>query len=306
MVYAYIRVSTNIQEISNQKYGIIEKSKHLGLEIEEWIEDDGVSGTVDPDKRMLGVLMQKINKGDVIICSEISRLGRKIFMIMKVLEFLMSKGVKLYTVKDNFELGDNIQSKVLAFAFGLVSELEREMIGKRTKEAVAIKKKQGVMLGNIAGYKKKFMLEGKEEQIQEMLDSKMELSKIAIELGCCRDTVARFIKKKNLRYKFKKSNVKQTCKHKRKSEINKYLSARKQKILELIERGNGLTEIARQISSERKNIQPHNVKAYLQKNNLFDYYVITTNRIRIESNKDSKNYNRELLENIIKNRENNQ
>lgn len=155
MIYGYIRVSTDKQDTENQKVGVLQKAKLLGLIIEKWIIDDGISGTKEPEKRLLGKMLRKIKKGDVIIVSEISRLGRKLFMIMRILEHIMKADAKLYSVKDGYELGDNIQSKVLAFAFGIAAEIERDMISKRTIEALARKKAEGMKLGRPFGSKKK-------------------------------------------------------------------------------------------------------------------------------------------------------
>ncbi len=143
MIYGYIRVSTDRQDCANQKLGIEAKAKSLGMCIEEYIQDNGVSGTREPESRALGGVLQQLKPGDVIICSELSRLGRKLFMIMRILEYCMQRGARLYTVKDNYELGDNIQSKVLAFAFGISAEIERDLISQRTKEALARRKLAG-------------------------------------------------------------------------------------------------------------------------------------------------------------------
>ena len=146
-VYGYLRVSTDKQDCDNQKVGVEALAEKLGLSIESWIIDNGVSGTKEPEKRQLGKLLKKIQSGDVIICSELSRLGRKLFMVISILEHCMKIGAKVLTVKDGYELGDNVQSKVLAFAFGLVAELERDMISKRTKEALLRLKAEGRELG---------------------------------------------------------------------------------------------------------------------------------------------------------------
>ena len=131
MTYGYIRVSTDKQDGANQKIGIEDLCKRKGLFIDEYIDDEGVSGTKEPEKRELGKLLGKLQKGDILIASELSRLGRNLFMIMRILEQCMNIGVKLYTVKDGYELGDNIQSKVQAFAFGLSAEIERNLISQR-------------------------------------------------------------------------------------------------------------------------------------------------------------------------------
>ena len=116
MIYGYIRVSTDKQDCENQKFGIEQKAREIGLVIEKYIQDTGVSGIKEPDERALGGCLKKLKNGDIIICSEISRLGRKLFMIMRILEYCTKIGAKVYTVKDNYELGDNIQSKIMAFA----------------------------------------------------------------------------------------------------------------------------------------------------------------------------------------------
>ena len=198
-VYGYLRVSTDKQDCDNQKIGVEALAEKLGLPIESWIVDDGVSGTKEPEKRKLGKLLRKIRTGDVIICSELSRLGRKLFMVISILEHCMKIGAKVLTVKDGYELGDNVQSKVLAFAFGLVAELEREMISKRTKEALQRRKANGKAIGRLAGAKnKRHVLDGKEQKIIELLKSGKRKSAIAKELKISSGTLYDFIKKQDL------------------------------------------------------------------------------------------------------------
>ena len=198
-VYGYLRVSTDKQDCDNQKIGVEALAEKLGLPIESWIIDDGVSGTKEPQKRKLGKLLRKIKTGDVIICSELSRLGRKLFMVISILEHCMKIGAKVLTAKEGYELGDNVQSKVLAFAFGLVAELEREMISKRTKEALQRRKANGKAIGRLAGAKnKRHVLDGKEQKIIELLKSGKRKSAIAKELKISSGTLYDFIKKQDL------------------------------------------------------------------------------------------------------------
>ena len=136
MTYAYLRVSTDKQDGQNQRLGVDDFAKKKGLVIDEYIDDEGKSGTLEPEKRELGNLLKKLKKGDVLIAGEISRLGRSLFMVMRILEYCMKNEVMVYTVKDGYELGNNITSKVLAFAFGLSAEIERDMISRRVKEAL--------------------------------------------------------------------------------------------------------------------------------------------------------------------------
>ena len=196
-VYGYLRVSTDKQDCDNQKIGVEALAEKLGLPIESWIVDEGVSGLREPEKRKLGKLLRKIRTGDVIICSELSRLGRKLFMVISILEHCMKIGAKVLTVKDGYELGDNVQSKVLAFAFGLVAELEREMISKRTKEALQRARNQGRALGRPKGRKNfKHVWSGKEKQINRLLKLGVGKTKIARMTGMSLGSVYSFIKQR--------------------------------------------------------------------------------------------------------------
>ena len=147
MVYGYLRVSSDKQDVNSQKQGVEAFAKAKGWEIEKYISDEGISGGTDPDRRKLGPMLKKLQKGDIVICGEISRLGRDLYMVMDVLHFCMTKGVVIYTVKDGFVLGEDIQSKVLAFAFGLSAEIERQMLRQRTQEGLRLRKRMGILLG---------------------------------------------------------------------------------------------------------------------------------------------------------------
>lgn len=194
-VYGYLRVSTDKQECDNQKIGVEALARKLGLPIESWIIDNGVSGTKEPQKRKLGKLLRKIKTGDIIICSELSRLGRKLFMVISILEHCMKIGAKVLTAKEGYELGDNVQSKVLAFAFGLVAELEREMISKRTKEALQRRKANGKRLGRPFGSRnKKHALDGKENKIAELLNQGLSVVQVAQQLKVSSVTLYAYLK----------------------------------------------------------------------------------------------------------------
>lgn len=197
MVYAYLRVSTGKQDGANQKIGVEQLAKQHGLKIDKYIDDEGVSGMKEPEKRELGKLMKMLKPGDILLAGEISRLGRSLFMVMRILEFCMNNSVKVYTAKDGYELGNNIQSKVLAFAFGLSAEIEREMISRRTKEALAKKREAGVVLGRPKGRKSdKVKLSGKEEIIRDLREQGVSYAKIAKIYKVDRNTVAKFYHEK--------------------------------------------------------------------------------------------------------------
>src|SRR5215470_17280288 len=118
MIYGYVRVSTDKQTVDNQRFEIEQFCIKNNMVIDHWIEET-ISGVQRPEKRLLGTLLDKTKTGDLIICSELSRLGRSMFMIMSILNNLMINGVKIWTIKDNYQLGDDIQAKILAFAFGI-------------------------------------------------------------------------------------------------------------------------------------------------------------------------------------------
>ena len=199
MIYGYIRVSTDHQDCENQKLGIETKAAALGLHIDKYIEDAGISGTKEPEKRALGGCLKKLKPGDVIICSELSRLGRKLFMVMRILEHCMRIGACVYTVKDGYVLGDNIQSKVLAFAFGLSAEIERDLISQRTKEALARRRANGQRLGREKGSKNKnHKLDGQAETIKRMLNNKIPKTRIAKKLKVSVSTVYKYMSKTNI------------------------------------------------------------------------------------------------------------
>jgi DNA invertase Pin-like site-specific DNA recombinase len=196
MNYGYIRISTDKQTTENQRFEIKNFSDKKNMFIDEWI-DETISSTKKLDVRKLGALLQRMQKGDVLIVSELSRLGRNLMQIMKILHDCMERDVMVYTVKENYELGNNINSKVLAFAFGLSAEIERNLISQRTKEALARRKAEGQILGRPKGSKSQMRkLTGKEEDIKSLMNKKISYSAIGRILGVHRLTVSSFVKEK--------------------------------------------------------------------------------------------------------------
>lgn len=196
MIYGYIRVSSDKQTVENQRFEINKFCEKNHLLIDGWIEET-ISGTKNYDKRKLGQLLNKVKKDDLIICAELSRLGRNLFMIMEILHICMNKECKVWTIKDNYRLGDDIQSKVLAFAFGLSAEIERNLISQRTKEALELRRREGVVLGRPKGRKTaphKHKLYGKTEYIKQSLSLGMSKRKLASLLKVDRNTLSKFLK----------------------------------------------------------------------------------------------------------------
>lgn len=197
MTYGYIRVSTDKQTVENQRFEINTFCKKENLQIDGWIEET-ISGTKNYDKRKLGELLNQVTKDDLIICAELSRLGRSMFMIMEILHICMNKECKVWTIKDNYRLGDDLQSKVLAFAFGLSAEIERDLISQRTREALALKKAEGIHIGRKEGSHNSYTkLSGKQDYINKRLLEGCSKTTLAKELGVDRTTLYRFLQCSN-------------------------------------------------------------------------------------------------------------
>lgn len=195
MNYGYIRVSSNKQTVENQRFEILQFCHREGITIDGWIEET-ISGTRTFKRRLLGPLLHKVKKGDIIICSELSRLGRNLFMIMEILNICMDKGCRVWTIKEGYRLGDDIPSKVLAFAFGLSAEIERNLISQRTKEALARKRAEGVILGRPKGSAnapEKLKLYHKKAKIERLLTNGVSYNKIARICHVDPKTLKRFI-----------------------------------------------------------------------------------------------------------------
>ncbi|UPU34494.1 recombinase family protein [Geomonas paludis] len=191
-VYGYIRVSTDKQDYDNQKYGVLNFANINGHGHVELIEET-VSGRVSWRKRELGALVDRMKIGDVLIISELSRLGRSLLEVMELLAELMRRKVIVHSVKEGYKLGNDLQSKILAFAFTLAAEIESAMIKARTTEALAKKKAEGVRLGRPLGRIGKSKLDGKEEEIKRLLKLRVPKSAIARMLEVSRPALYDFI-----------------------------------------------------------------------------------------------------------------
>jgi putative DNA-invertase from lambdoid prophage Rac len=199
MIIGYIRVSTDRQAADNQRFEILKFVDEKKWTIDEWVEET-VSGAIKVKERRLGSLLQKMQANDVLVATELSRIGRSSMEIMSILHDCMERNIKVFTTKERYELGNNINSKVLAFAFGLSAEIERRLISQRTIEALARKKKEGKKLGRPKGSLAKITkLTGKENEIKLLLEKKVSVSAIARILEVNRLTVRNFIVTRKLR-----------------------------------------------------------------------------------------------------------
>lgn len=194
MIYGYIRISTDKQNIENQKYEIKQFASQNNLLINFWVSET-ISSTKDLNKRKLNLILKKLKPNDILITTELSRLGRNLLQIMSILHFCMEADCQVWTIKDNYRLGSDIQSKVLAFAFSLSAEIERNLISARTKEALSRLRSEGKTIGRPQGSKNKITkLLGKEKLIKTMLNNKIPKIKIAQTLHVDTSTLYRFMK----------------------------------------------------------------------------------------------------------------
>ena len=188
MVIGYLRISTEKQHLENQRDEIQRYADHNNIVIDLWISEV-VSGRKQASGRKLGRMISKMKRDDTLIVSEVSRLSRTLTDIMEIMGKCLKKGINIYTVKENYRFDDSINSKILCFAFGLVAEIERNLISLRTKEALALRKAEGKVLGRPKGFAPKIdMLRSNEEYIREMVSQGAGSKTICEKFGVSRDT----------------------------------------------------------------------------------------------------------------------
>ncbi len=195
MVIAYLRVSTSKQHLANQQDEILRFARMRNLEINRWVTEV-VSGRKHQKERKLGRLLARLREGDTLIVTELSRLSRTLTEIMSIMGQCLKKKIVLYSTKDGYAFDDSINSKVLCFAFGLVAEIERNLISMRTREALALRRAEGVRLGRHKGSCTKLrILTDHREEILRMLQDGDTIAKICLHYGVSRDTFDKFRKK---------------------------------------------------------------------------------------------------------------
>ena len=194
MYYAYIRVSTDHQNVENQQHEILTYTQHHNIKIDRWVSET-ISSRKPLTERKLGNLLKKLKKGDVLIATELSRLGRNLLEVMGILQHCLEKDCQIWTLKENYRLGADIQSKVLAFAFSLAGEIEKNLISERTKNSLKRLKDEGKHLGRPHGFSYQ-KLEKKHNKIVELLDQGVSKAEIARLMGCTWVTLHRYIRSK--------------------------------------------------------------------------------------------------------------
>ena len=194
MNYAYLRVSTSKQTLENQKNEIENYVSARNIVIDKWIYEV-VSGKKSCQARRLGALIRRMKEGDTLYITEISRLSRTLTDIMGIVGALLKKNVSLYSIKEGYAFDDSINSKVLVFAFGLVAEIERNLISMRTKEALELRRKSGIPLGRPSGTDVKMkVLVDNASDIHALILAGIPLTKVCRRYGVSVSTFYRFRK----------------------------------------------------------------------------------------------------------------
>ena len=194
-VIGYIRVSSNKQTCEHQHFEIEQFAEHNDINVDKWLEET-ISSRKPLNKRKLGQLLDELQDGDILIAAEISRLGRSLLEVMRILETCLNKNCQVWTLKEHYRLGNDIQSKVMAFAFGLSAEIERNLISQRTKASLESIKATGKKIGRpFAAQSKKLKLSRNTKKIKNWLDAGFTKYRIAKMMSVSPATVSNFIKR---------------------------------------------------------------------------------------------------------------
>ena len=198
MIYGYIRKSTEKQSFEHMEYEINEYAAKHNMKIDVWVEET-ISSRKPLHKRQLGQLLEKLQPNDILITSELSRISRSVPETFSILQTCLNKNCQVITIKENYHLGNDLQSQVLAFAFGLASQIERDLISQRTKCSLASKKEQGIKLGRpIGAESKKLKLAKNLKRIQDLLGKGVSKNQISKIMNVQYMTLTRFIKRYGL------------------------------------------------------------------------------------------------------------
>ena len=190
--YAYIRVSTNLQDTDSQRFEVMKYCDTKKITITEWVSETA-SGSIHFKKRLLGALIEKVQASDWVICPELSRISRSIYATMEILSILMQKKVHVHCIKENMDIGDDLNSSILAFAFGVSSQIERNLISQRTRESMQKMKAEGRKLGRPKGVNGKSRLDEKRDLIVDFLSKGVSKSSICKITGVTAPTLDSFL-----------------------------------------------------------------------------------------------------------------
>ena len=201
-IIGYIRVSSAKQTLEHQGFEIRKFAKSQNIKIDKWVEEK-ISSQKALHKRKLGYLLDELKEGDILLACEISRLGRSLLEVMRILEACLSRNCQVWTIKENYRLGNDIQSKVMAFAFGLSAEIERNLISQRTKSSLENVRARGKRLGRpFAAQSRHLKLSKNTKQIKRLLDQGVSQYQISKIMQVQPMTVNRFIRRMGWEVKY--------------------------------------------------------------------------------------------------------
>jgi DNA invertase Pin-like site-specific DNA recombinase len=196
-VYAYLRVSTDAQDVANQKHGVLEYANGRGLANLRFVEDS-VSGKTPWQERKVGELLHGCQEGDTVIFAEISRMARSTLQVLEIVKFCVERGINVHIAKQQMTLDGSMQSKITATVLGLAAEIEREFISMRTKEALSKRKAEGVILGRPKGPAPHVRLDDRAQEIRGYLDKGLGKRAIARLVDCSPSTLYDWLERRGV------------------------------------------------------------------------------------------------------------
>lgn len=196
--WAYLRVSTDAQDVDNQRHGILEYANAHGLHDLQFVSD-AVSGKVKWRERKLGELLAKVGAGDTVVFAEISRIARSTLQVLEVLEHCTAREINVHIAKQRMVLDGSMQATITATVLGLAAEIEREFISLRTREALAKRKHDGMILGRPKGPAQHVKLDDKEAEIRGYLDKKINKRNIAKLVDCAPSTLYDWLDRRGIK-----------------------------------------------------------------------------------------------------------
>jgi putative DNA-invertase from lambdoid prophage Rac len=182
---AYIRVSDDKQDVKNQRHEILEAARTRSIHVDDFIEITIRSRRTSKQRR-IDELSERLEAGDTAIVTELSRLGRDTAEIIALVNALIKRGIRLIAIKQNLDINagqHDMSSKIIVTVFSLLAELERDLIGLRTKEALSAKRSAGQVLGKPKGTIQKSKFDKNRARIEELLKLGLSARKIAGLLG---------------------------------------------------------------------------------------------------------------------------
>lgn len=198
-LYAYLRVSTDQQDVDNQKHGILEYANANGMAGLVFVEDVA-SGKLAWQQRKLGeLLLKECKAGDTVVFAEISRMARSTLQVLEILKHCIDAGINVHIGKQKMILDGSMQSRITATVLGLAAEIEREFISIRTKEALAKRKAEGVRLGRPPGKAERVKLDAHAGPIMDYLAKGISKRDIARLLECSHTTLYEWLSRRGVK-----------------------------------------------------------------------------------------------------------